>query len=791
MNRFLILAFLLILAALAGMLWSEPELSEGFAITPASEDTDSPLGPEIGGGTSAARDSEERGNLADPGRVVGRIETEGEADQPGSSKATATVLHRARGQVITNGAGVAGAIVRLYEGEVNYAGAYSRPARREIEVDEQGYFHFEGALASVSLIPSRPGYASKDVFFISAKAAVEVQGVVLELFPAAKIFGSVEHQGERLAGLWLSVRLENGWDRARIGGDSGTSYRALPPLRWSSDPQGEFSGLVADGNYQLSFSPPSRPQSEAEKRAAKFAAASIQAKPGDSPVVLQLKLKQNSGFNLRGTVVDPSGNPVARAEVLFIPSGPSTQSQIDGSFVLEEVKQDWLNPPEIAAWAPGFAPNYLTIPKLEADLEPVLISLLPAVSIAGTLLDEEGAPIPKAIVRLSGEREYQSRSTLAETLLNAFQEPESSRPINIALTNEAGRFQFDSISAGTYACSYHGKKDFYYAPISQALARIEVESGNTDVILQVGKFEEQVVLRGTVRDALTGQALPSAEITVMRDMGALNSGIAFLDVEANGSFEFQGLDSGKYALSLTAPGYAPSSTEMIEYETGEYSFELSLHPARDLALTVLDPEGNPAPGIQVYAINPEGKSLMMALGGGGRSSRAVTDDHGQVILSGLPATLITVQVAFRFPQPLLSTEYDLRSVGPHRLQIQMELMPPLDPVQVLAVFMPPEGADLASLVNQADRPLVLTLYNAADQPVSRMELWYDGSGWKQLATHMDFGARKQIAGFLDVPRTGARAQISGPSIPLQSHFIPPISTEGGSLKIPIPLTVAG
>src|SRR4029079_2009033 len=106
---------------------------------------------------------------------------------------------------------------------------------------------------------------------------------------------------------------------------------------------------------------------------------------------------------LTGLVVDPLGRPVAGAEVwgLFYQEkvGP-TRSDDDGRFRLPALKAD--KPMTIWADAPGLArerrDDVRIFPGKDRDIG--RITLLPGPRIRGRVVDAQGKPIARAVVKL-------------------------------------------------------------------------------------------------------------------------------------------------------------------------------------------------------------------------------------------------------------------------------------------------------------------------------------------------------------------------------------------------------
>ncbi len=167
---------------------------------------------------------------------------------------------------------------------------------------------------------------------------------------------------------------------------------------------------------------------------------------------------------LWGRVVDPSGAPVAGAQLVVVispedaddPSAvlpvvtPRTSSDVDGEFSLAMIERPPCDPCQqaegacpdaplpvaervlVTARAPGWAPGELEVDLEEAGSpeEPIEVVVRTAeAAITGTLTDGEGAPLPRAFV-------------LARS--------ESSRPEQHRSDATDGVFAFDALGEGPY-----------------------------------------------------------------------------------------------------------------------------------------------------------------------------------------------------------------------------------------------------------------------------------------------------------------------------------------------------
>jgi protocatechuate 3,4-dioxygenase beta subunit len=148
------------------------------------------------------------------------------------------------------------------------------------------------------------------------------------------------------------------------------------------------------------------------------------------------------------------------------------------------------------------------------------------------------------------------------------------------------------------------------------------------------------VISGTVIEAVSGDPVRKATVTVTWQ-GTPRSW-ATIRTDGSGRFTFEGLPPGKYGLHADKPGmgtanYGSNSTrELSDFITlgdGEIHGDIKLRFLRSATISgrVLDPDGDPLPGVQVTMLrqgrNLGEKVLVNAVG-------ASTNDRGEYKITG-------------------------------------------------------------------------------------------------------------------------------------------------------------
>lgn len=470
-----------------------------------------------------------------PGRVTivaraergssGRIETTIEA---GASEELLVTLHptaRVRGRVVAGGVAVEGAEVSAIamNGGVSATTAWTQP---------DGSFVLDSVPPGIVTWRVR-GYA------VAAPASSNVARearVVIEVSREASIFGRVTREGQPVADAVVT------WDQGSRTAEGVT------------DAAGRYE-LVGVPSGDVAVASMSTPLGAYTRREGAAIA------PGSRN---QVDLELDTYASVSGSVVDEHGRPVAGAYVAMQMNGDSGGAMTDdaGRFVVTALSGG--RSYEVSVFPTGArvksypAARGESLPRIVvANKQTAVTGVVLAVrtergSIHGRVVDDIGAPIPDARVKVADSRER------ASTVVSA-------APATV--TDVAGRFTIDGIVAGEtflLATSADGGES-----ISPAL-----QSGARDVVLTVPRS-------GSIEVTVVG--FGSTPRVIVSDRGSADR-----DRIADGARTvFHGLGAGSYAVSVVqATG---GDLRKVDVRPGEVArVELVNHGTARLEATLVE-----------------------------------------------------------------------------------------------------------------------------------------------------------------------------------------------------------
>ncbi|HEX6864648.1 MAG TPA: carboxypeptidase-like regulatory domain-containing protein, partial [Thermoanaerobaculia bacterium] len=221
----------------------------------------------------------------------------------------------------------------------------------------------------------------------------------------------------------------------------------------------------------------------------------------------------------------------------------------------------------------------------------LLLSVLPAPRVVGTVVDGKGVPVAGARIELNRGHDHDAQPLGGEENLY------------LAATGADGRFEVTGVPPGRFSLEVRADG---FAPLRSPGLHLPAGGGRT-VDAGTLTLQRGAALTGRVSDS-GGQPVPGAEVWVvpseMRDAdldwsGYYREGPA-ARTDARGAFEIPDLDPGETVdLDVCAPGHLPVS--LYFHAAPRDPVEAVLQPAARLAGRVLDPEGAPVSGAQVRA----------------------------------------------------------------------------------------------------------------------------------------------------------------------------------------------
>lgn len=330
---------------------------------------------------------------------------------------------------------------------------------------------------------------------------------------------------------------------------------------------------------------------------------------------------------VRGTVQDPDGQPVADANVLVGHVGEGGRregkTKSDGTFAVSGCKPgDNL----LTADAKGFAPATLQV-KLATDSEPFLVTLNPGRILRLRVVNGARQPVPNASIWL--DTFDHGPIGLADSK-RALTQVEFNRK-----TDQEGRVIWEG--APDQEMSFDISASGYLR-----VDRVKARPGEREHIITL---PSALTISGTVSDASSGQPIPKFRIiTGWPQWNPINNEtnaqwstldrfwLNFEGGKFRNVFEepvIGGTSNPGFIFKFEADGYAPFVTRAVGPEEAEVRFDVALRAAGSTVVTILLPNGQPAPGTDIGLVSP-GSRLDLIPGG---FSRANSQSGGSLLLS--------------------------------------------------------------------------------------------------------------------------------------------------------------
>ena len=309
----------------------------------------------------------------------------------------------------------------------------------------------------------------------------------------------------------------------------------------------------AEGVFSLASVPPGEHTLVAEARG--YGATNVEAPASGRNKEEDLgDIVLETGLSISGKVLGESGSPVAGATVYAFPSlragiiatRPQTleaETDGEGRFVLAGLSEGIHN---LLASAPGF--GYAKRMVAESGAANVTITLKPAGSIRGTVVDPGGRPVAsfRAMARSADERGFGGPGVV----------------------EEEGIFVLETVAEGEYAVEIVSP-DFMSAVVSS----VRVTAGNVTELgtirLRRGGRIEGTVVNGSEEPiaGATVRAVPSGQ-------QPYDFGDNAVSTDRLGRFQIGGLADGKVEVAASHPSYADARLETIEVDSAAGASEV-------------------------------------------------------------------------------------------------------------------------------------------------------------------------------------------------------------------------
>nr|WP_263429128.1 carboxypeptidase regulatory-like domain-containing protein [Nannocystis pusilla] len=394
-----------------------------------------------------------------------------------------------------------------------------------------------------------------------------------------------------------------------------------------TDAQGRFelAGLLP-ATYEVSVSSYSRPRATPAK-------PTMVVLP-EGQDVKDIRIELPPSGELRGSVRDPQGQPIAKANV-GINDGvhwQSTQAADDGSFHFASVPGGEYRVTASHGWwggsmrKPGTSDDDVQGEVVEVrDGKVATVKLVVESSsgrISGQVRDESGGPVADAFIESTRESDSAAASA-GRAVRNGrwgsfWEQPK--------LTDQDGRFTLEGLPTGKHTLRAHRKGG------GEAIVE-HVELGS-DVVLTIeaaGRMSGTVVVPG-------GGAPEEFTISAVDEATGYRRGDQFF--RTGGAWSLAELPAGKYKVSVSAgAGTAEIHTTMSAgKDTSGVRIELA--PKVTVRGTVVDTDGKPVAGMEVSVQAPGTWSSS----GADENKLHVTDEQGRYEVANAPSGQVSIQV---------------------------------------------------------------------------------------------------------------------------------------------------
>lgn len=352
-------------------------------------------------------------------------------------------------------------------------------------------------------------------------------------------------------------------------------------------------------------------------------------------------------------VVDAEGEPVPAARVTLSYASvamlkKSAETDEQGAARVGPVVP---GPYVVRADADGYLPSRVEEVLVEGELaEPVQLVLQRAGALAGVVVDENGEPVPRAIVEIRTEVEFTAGEADARAALFAraaapragagslgvttgpvpdipgLDEPDEVGDRGL-LTDENGRFEVEGLFPGAYSLvAYHGG---------------HASSAPVDVQLRSGEARDGLVLTLREGQRLTGRVRDTRDFPVEGARVSVDRS-SFVFTDRQGLFD-AGHFRGTVEITVRAQGLAPLRTS-VTLRNRPKDVELTLLDAdSSLEGRVRDGNDRPIDGV-VVQLELDDRLSPMRFG--------ETDSQGVFAFENLPAGGATLSLEHRDYSPL-------------------------------------------------------------------------------------------------------------------------------------------
>lgn len=484
--------------------------------------------------------------------------------------------------------------------------------RPQAVADAAGHYVLEGiAAGKVNVSASLAGWLDGKAGPVEVAQARRTDGVDIELAKASALVGRITGPGGApVAGAKVKVekpkKSGGGGMEAMLGSIFGGGFLT-----------GETDG---EGRYRVEGLPGGKRKVRVESDSHLTLKGTVELPDGaDHTWDAQLE----AAFILSGVVQGPDGAPVEGASVTFswddsaedspagmfagLLSGGSgvkiALTDSEGRFRAEGLQT---GPWDVAVNAAGYLP--FSREDLTAEDDGLTLTLAPAGTVRGRILDAAGAPVPGARVACSatdgGEEEESDDPMIA--VRRAFSSTSMSSE-----SSEDGTFEVVGLAGGSFELSATKSGFSKSAPLTVAVREGEVTEDVELVLLPA------VAISGRVVRASDGGAVEGAVVAVAVDRGGFGhidwetepdaaagpdaipspEGAVSARTDAGGAFVVEGVAAGKVTVEVRARGFASMKLEDVEAPGSGLEVRLALGGA--VEGRVVGKDGAPKSGVNL------------------------------------------------------------------------------------------------------------------------------------------------------------------------------------------------
>jgi RNA polymerase sigma factor (sigma-70 family) len=495
------------------------------------------------------------------------------------------------------------------------------PPDRVATSDGSGAFVLEHLGPDFVVEARAPGMASTKGLLGNLGPGEESRGHILDLGVEAPLVGQVvDMQGRPVAGVEISKELS-------YGDHSDWLRTHHPRTRWAP---GSTAATTSDASGLFRLEGIAGESISIKANRAPFLGYRGNHRPDHNPQVIVMDL----GLSIEGQVFTARGAPAEGAKVSFGPywgnvqTGPkSALTGPDGRFRLTGMRPKENSPYYLFVLHEGHAVQ--VVQPIHPDRgggELVSVTLEPAASIAGRVVDGEGRGRPDVRVWIEGSREMDPGAL--HSTRNTW---EWRADLNETRTDEQGRFVFGRLYPDTF--QVHA-----IAPWN-GHERVTTTARSGGEALEIVLTPDQVQgTRVTARliDGPTGSPITAYTVTPFGPDSSIGFNRKVADPD--GRCEIRGLEAGLHDFHFNAEGYSVAEVEDVPLSGESVNLgDVRIWHQASLLFRLVDGEGRPVTRADLEVRSAQGALLKsyQLIGRGG---------HG--VVHGLPSKPLLVSLTW-------------------------------------------------------------------------------------------------------------------------------------------------